>query len=265
MMENTYWHKQSTKEPLFTDLLWSRPETKQTAGKLLIIGGNINGFAAVGQAYTASQKAGIGSARIILPDSLRKTVSRLMPESTFAASTPSGSFSQQALAELLENAAWSDGVLLAGDLAHNSETAIVLEKLANKYSEQLTITKDAMDYFTAAPNAIAKRPDTTLVLTMAQLQRLAKSLKFEIAFTFDINLLNLVDSLRELTNRFAFNIVIKHLDTIIVAVKGQLSSTKTNLSDEDSWRVPIAAGAAVWWLQNPTKPFEAISTSLLPV
>src|SRR5258708_2443063 len=97
-MDRTYWHKQGS-EPLFPDLVWSRPETKQTAGKLLIIGGNVHGFSAVGNAYTEAIKAGIGTVRIILPDVLRKTVSKLLPEADFTASTPSGSFGQKALAD----------------------------------------------------------------------------------------------------------------------------------------------------------------------
>ena len=262
-MENTYWHKQSADKPLFSDLLWSRPENKRTAGKLLIIGGNIHGFSAVGQAYQYAQKAGVGSTRIILPDVLQKTVSKLLPDALFTASTPSGSFSQQALADLIENAAWADGVILSGDLARNSETAILLEKFASKYSGQLTLTKDALDYFVNFPNAITQRPSTTLVLTIAQLQRLANAIKFKIAFTFDMDLLKLVSSLHELTTSLQINIVVKHLDTIFVAVNGRVSTTKTNYRDEETWRNPIAASASVWWLQNPTKTFEAITTSMI--
>lgn len=262
-MENTYWAKQAADKPLFADLLWSKPETKHAAGKFLIIGGNIHGFAAVGQAFTEAQKAGAGTIRIMLPDSLQKTVSKLMPEADFAPSTPSGSFSQQSLDMFLENAAWSDGILLAGDLGRNSETAVLLEKLSNKYTGQITITKDAVDYFTSSPGSIAQRKSTTLVLTMAQLQRLAQGFKFNKAFTFDMDLVRLVETMHKFTQTFSPNIVIKHLDTLFVAVKGQISTTKTDLKDEESWRIPIATSTAVWWLQNPNKTFEALTTSIL--
>jgi hypothetical protein len=262
-MENTYWFKQSKDSPLFPDLLWSRPETKHTAGKLLIVGGNIHGFAAVGQAYTAAQKAGAGSIRIILPDALQKTVSKLMPEADYAPSTPSGSFSGQALASFLEHAAWADSVLLAGDFGRNSETAISLEKLTSKYDGQIAVVKDAVDYFTSSPESIKDRADTTLVLTMAQLQRLGQAFKYTKPFTFDMDLLHLVETLHGFTEKFSINIVIKHLDTLFVAVTGQVSTTKTDLKDEESWRIPIATNAAVWWLQNPSKTFEAITSSVI--
>jgi NAD(P)H-hydrate repair Nnr-like enzyme with NAD(P)H-hydrate dehydratase domain len=63
-VENTNWFKQRQTEPLFADLLWSRPENRLRAGKLLIIGGNKHLVAAPGNAYTAAEKAGIGSCRV---------------------------------------------------------------------------------------------------------------------------------------------------------------------------------------------------------
>ena len=139
----------------------------------------------------------------------------------FAPSTPSGSFSQQTLAELLALSSWSDGVLVAGDLGRNSETAILLEKCAEKYHGQLTLTKDAADYFTVAPQKILVRPNTLFVISLAQLQKLAASAKFTSAITFSMDLLRLVDTLHEITIQFPVHIIVKHLDKLIVASEGQ--------------------------------------------
>ena len=75
-MANTFWHKQTPDQPLYPDLLWSRPQNKKQAGKLLVVGGNAHGFAAAGEAFAQATAAGIGTARVLLPDSLRKTVGR---------------------------------------------------------------------------------------------------------------------------------------------------------------------------------------------
>ena len=53
-MDRTYWHKQTVEKPLFPDILWSRPQNKRQAGKLLIVGGHAESFAAVGEAYAAA-------------------------------------------------------------------------------------------------------------------------------------------------------------------------------------------------------------------
>ena len=261
-MERDFWHRQAVGKPLFPDLLWSRPENRQFAGKLLIVGGNVHGFAAPAEAYRESLRAGVGVARVLLPDSLQKTVGRTFEAGEFAPSTPSGSFSQKALAELLSLTNWADGVLLAGDLGRNSETAILLEKFADKYRGQLTITKDAADYFTSAPAKLLQRPDTTLVISLSQLQKLAVSAGFPRAFTFGMDLLHLVETLHEFTETYRANIVVKHLENILVASAGQVSTTKLT-EDLEIWRVITAAHAATWWLQNPAKTFQALTTAIV--
>lgn len=261
-MDRTFWFRQTLKEPLFGDLLWSRPENRAQAGKLLIVGGNAMGFAAAAEAYAAAGKAGIGTARVLLPDSLRKSVGRVFEAGEYAPSTPSGSFAQTALAELLAMANWADTTLIAGDLGRNSETAILLEKFLDKHPGQVTITKDAADYITLQPQLVQHRPETTLVISFSQLQKLGSAMRFPMAFTFDMDLLKLVDTLHALTQEYPFAVVTKHLGHIFVAVNGQVSSTKLN-DDIKIWRLKTAAHTSVWQLQNPTKAFEALTTATL--
>ncbi len=260
-MDRIYWHKQTAGQPLFPDLLWSRPENKSLAGKLLIIGGNLHGFAAPAEAYANALKAGIGVAHVLLPDSLRKTMGKVLENCDFAPSTPSGSFGQKALDEWLASSHWANAVLIAGDLGRNSETAILLEKFLTKYPELVTLTKDAVDYVTTNPQPLLTRTNTTLVLSFAQLQKLASALKYPQALTFDMPLTRLVELLSDFSQSYPLNIITKHLDQIIVAVDGQVSTTKQD-SDPEIWRVGAAAKASVWWLQNPIKTFEALTASL---
>lgn len=264
MMENTYWHRQTPDAPLFPELLWSRPENKRLAGKLLIIGGNAHGFAAPAEAYQAAEAAGAGTARVILPDSIKTYFSRFQGpalETEFAPANPSGSFSQRSLDVVLEQAVWADGVLLAGDLGRNSETAIVLEKLLEKYSGQLTLTKDAVDYFKDTPLELLGRPGTTLVVSLAQLQKIVQKSGLATPITFDMSLMKLVETLHELTELFPAHIIVKQLTQIIVASGGQVSTTRL-AQDKEIWRVQTAARAAVWNLQNPAKPFQALTTAI---
>ncbi len=261
MQEQQYWHKQAKDQPLFADLLWSRPEHQSQAGKLLIVGGNGFGFAAPAEAYAAANKAGIGITHVLLPDALRRTVGKALLAGDFAPSTPSGSFSQKALSELLSHSQWADGVLLAGDLGRNSETAVLLEKFIEHYHGQLTVTKDAADYFTGSPGNIIMRADMTLVLSFAQLQKLAMQAKFSQVFTFDAGIIKLVDLLHAFTEKYAAHIIVKHLGNIFVAVDGQVCSTKL-IEDVDMWRTTTAAYVSVWWLQNPSIAFKALSTAV---
>lgn len=261
-MTNEQWIRQTEDNHAFPDLAWSRPENKMHAGKLLIVGGNLHGFSAPASAFTEAGKAGIGTSRVLLPDAIQKVVKAFIPEAEYAPSTPSGSFASKSLATWLECAAWADGVLLAGDLGRNSETAIVIEKFATKYSGQLTITKDSVDYFSTNPGVIVNRANTTIVLSFAQLQKLAVQAKLTHAFTFDLDLVRLVSLLQEFTTKHPIAIVTKHLDTILVAYQGRVSTTKLS-NDQDIWRVAAAAHTSVWWLQHPNQQFESLTTALV--
>lgn len=257
-----YWQKQTNDKPLFEDILWSRPETKQGAGKLLVIGGNSFGFASTQQAYGSADKAGVGIARTLLPVSLQKTVGSLLENTSFAPNTPSGSFAKDALNELLINSQWADGVIISGDLGRNSETSILLENYLTKYSGLLTLTKDAVDYFYNQPNLILDRENTLLVISLGQLQKLATAAKFQTPFILGMGLMLLVQALHEFTSRHPVTIITKELDNIVVAHGGKVSSTRLT-TDKEIWRVDTAARASVFWLQNPNKPYESIASSFI--
>lgn len=260
-MDTTYWHKQALDKPLFPDLVWSRPENRAHAGKLLIIGGNSFGFASVGAAYEAAMKSGAGTVRVLLPDALQKFAG-VLPNGEFAPSTPSGSFSQKALADWLEHSTWADGVLLAGDLARNSETAIVLERFMDKYAGHVTLTGDAAEHAVMHPELTLHRPDTVLVLDFAHLQKFFSIVSYPQAVTSRMGIIQLVEILHQFTTTYSVYIMTKQSDTLYIAVNGQVSTT--TVSDQRTWQINTAAAASTWWLQNPDKPFQALSTALLP-
>ncbi len=262
-MDNTYWLKQTKDNPLFPDLIWSRPEHKQAAGKLLIIGGNAHGFSAPAEAYKSALAAGIGSCRILMPDAIKKLTGGMIDNLDYAPSTPSGSFSKSALDEVIMRATWADAILLAGDFGRNSETAILLEKFLVKYSGLVTLTKDATDYGLNFSATLLSRPNTLIVFTIAQLQKLFINTKQTSHISFDMDLTKLVQVLHEFTAKHPTTVLVKHYQKIIVSRGGQVTTTETDLDIEDVWRIDAATKATVWWLQNQTKVVEAITTSLL--
>lgn len=251
-----YWIKQGT-EPVFNDLLWSRPVNKNSAGKLLIIGGNLHGFNKVAGAYNVAQKAGAGSIRIILPDALQKLLGKIIPEAEFAPSTSSGSFSKNALAEILVATAWADGILLAGEFGKNSETAILLESLMPKINIPTVIAGDTVDELINNPNQLAK-DNIVVVASFSQLQKLAIKLKHSSAFTNSMTVIKFVETLHDLATFNLLNLICSIQGLCFVATDDQISSTKTNQDN-----ITIASQASVWFMQNPNKKFEAITTSLV--
>jgi hypothetical protein len=256
-MQPSYWQKQTHDKPLYPDLIWDRPENRHHAGKLLIAGGNSGGFATVAEAYGESIKAGVGTARAVLPHGLMRTLRHMFPGAEYAPETPSGSFAREGLGELLGASLWADGVLLPGDLGRNSETAILVESFVNKYHGVLTLAGDAVDYFLADPVPVLERADTTLVVTFAQLQKIASSARFIPAFTSTMPLLSLVEALSSLSAEKACSVLLLHEDAAHIAVDGHVVTTPQKGS-----AATIAAHAAVWRLQMPSRPLEALASAL---
>lgn len=256
-----YWLKQTKDKPLYPNMLWSQPENKLLAGKLTIIGGNVHAFAGPAEAYQSALDAGVGATRVLLPDSLHKVLGRFIDSGEYTPSTPSGSFARLALDNLLEASSWADATLICGDLGHNSETAILLESYATKYPGQLTITGDAINYVLTEPKPYTDRQNTLLIVDTQQLQKLGTALHFPMAFTSTMDLLPLIEALHDLTETYGLQLIVRHFNTLIVSANQQIC-TLPESARTAKWAVRIASYASVWWLQNPQKTFEALTTAI---
>jgi hypothetical protein len=77
-----------------------------------------------------------------------------------------------------------------------------------------------------------------------------------------MQLTTLVETLHKFTISYPVTIVVFHLNQLVVAHDGRVSSTPWE-EVMMIWRGSVAAKASVFWLQNPSKPFEAITTSIV--
>ncbi|MEO8691417.1 MAG: hypothetical protein ABI397_01375 [Candidatus Saccharimonas sp.] len=257
-----YWKQQTVEKPLFPDIEWGKPEQRAKRGKLGIIGGNKLGFAGIAESYSTALQTGAGEVRTLLPDSLRKTIPPVMTDVIFGASNPSGSLSKDAIPDLEALGDWATCLLLAGDAGRNSETAIAYSELLRKYSGPLVLTRDAVDLVRSDPNMLAERPDTALIISFAQLQKLFQATYYPIVLTFSMQLMQLVGALHKFTVTYPTTIAVLHEETLLVAYGGEVTSTKWS-EPMAIWRGITASRAATYWMWTPKQPLEAISASLL--
>lgn len=260
-MDLTYWRTQTASKPLFPDVEWSKPERRDQAGRLGIIGGNKLGFVGVAESYQTALQTGAGQVKVLLPDALKRTIPTTITDTVFATSTPSGSLSQEAVNEMRALGAWSTGVLLAGDAGRNSETAIAYEQFIADYAGPLTITRDAVDLVKNNAHLLVERKQTLIVASFAQTQKLFQAVYYPKILTFSMQLMQLVEALHKFTITYPITIVTLHQDKIIVAHGGEVVS-----QDWDSpmriWRGETAARVATYWLWNPNQPLESAVASL---
>jgi len=199
--------------------------------------------------------------RVLLPDVLRKTIPTSITDAIFGATNPSGSLAKDARTEMLALGQWSTGILLIGDAGRNSETAILYEDFLADYSGPLIITRDAVDLTKNSPQALAERPNTLLVVSFAQLQKLFQSVYYPKILTFSMQLTSLVEALHKFTITYPVTIAVLHKDYLLVAHGGNVTSTEWQ-NPMAIWRGSVATKAAAYWLWNPGKPLEAVTASL---
>lgn len=261
-MDLSYWRTQTTEKPLFPDIEWNKPERRDQAGKLGIIGGNKLGFASVAESYRLAFDTGVGDARVLLPDVLKRSIPSSITDTVFATSNPSGSLARDALSSMQALGAWANGVLLVGDAGRNSETALVYDDFISSYQGQLTITRDAIDLVKNNSHLLVERPNTLFVASFAQVQKLFQSVYYPKILTFSMHLTQLVEALHKFTTTYPVTIVTLHRDTLIIANSGQVISQVWD-NPMTIWRGSLATRAAAYWLWTPSKPVEAVSASIL--
>ncbi len=257
-MIDTFWQSQEAEAPLFPSMLWSKPETKQSAGKLLIIGGQAQEFIHVAESFAAAEQAGAGTVRVLMPESTRK-LTKMLPNIEYAPSNASGSFAKSALAELLDASQWADGVLLAGDLGKNSETNLMLEQFIADFNGVLIIASAALASITLPAKDLFQRENTVLVVTFDEFQKFGISLELKTPITSDSGIPVLAAILYELTATYPISLTILHGSAIWTARTGNVAITNKKSMKPFGQQ---AAGIAVWSIQNPNKLFEAITTAV---
>lgn len=262
-MNYDFWHRQQPGTPLYPDIEWQKPEQKALAGKLLIIGGNAHGFAAVAQAYQDAQKAGIGECRVALPDALKKNIPLSITDTVFVPTNQSGGISKEGLPALKAAVAWADGILFIGDAGRNSETAIVYDELLRQFPDKPTlITRDAADLVKASWPQLIHNQHTVLLITLAQVQKLFQNMYYPRTILFSMQLSNLVDALHKFTTTYPTTLVTFHQNHVLVSQDGQVTTTPWD-NPLVIWRGTTAAWASVYLLQHPKQPLQAITTALL--
>lgn len=261
MQQFPFWQQQLLDKPLFPDVEWNRPEQRSLAGRLSIIGGNKLGFSGVAEAYSAALKAGVGEAKVLLPDALKKTVPPTVLDAQFASSNLSGGFSREALNDIRAIADWGSAVLLIGDNGRSSETAIVYDDFIRDYSGWLTLTRDSIDLLRQSYPTIVEREKTLFVASFAQVQKLFQGVYYPKVLTFSMQLAQFVDALHKFTITHPVTILTLHKDTLIIAHDGKVI-TQNWQNPMAIWRGTVATRAASYLLWTPEKPLEAIATSI---
>ena len=263
---NDYWHKQQPSKPLYGEVLWSKPERRDQAGRLTIVGGNSRGFWAVAAAYQVARRTGVGEIRVIMPDALKTKlpaqVRLQMDDLLLVPSNPSGGMALGAEKYLDVAAAWSGQMLFIGDSGANSETAQLLQKFltdADYMDTTATVARDAVDLVVYDAESVLNRSKCCLVVSLAQLQKLARAVYYPRVITFSQGVRQVAETLHKFTITYSATIVLFHNGNLLVAQGGRVISQEFDEAMR-VWNGELPTRAAAWqvWQSDPVK---AIATS----
>lgn len=291
-----YWQKQTAKDPRYPDVRWNLPE--RATGSLSIVGGSSHGFQAVVRAGEfASANLPLAHVQLVLPSSLEKILanagaagsatggknttggrnavssrsttsnknvasSKLAPQLLFAPATPAGTLAKSSTLTQ-QNA---DAVLLIGDLSKNAETAEAMSALCRAYAGPLVIARDSLDLLTTNASSLVMRPHTTLVASLAQLQKLFRALYYPKMLLLTAPLMSVVEALHKFTLSYPVTLLTLHEGQILTAAGGEVVSTPlgdTDYSPLGLWNGELATRVAAYQIFCPEQELAATTAAIL--
>lgn len=263
----SYWQKQSATSPLYADLAWNLPEQK--TGHVAVIGGNINNFVTpIRVSETLANLFPIETVSTILPDAIEKQLPPL-PNLIFTPSTTSGSFAKSA--KLRDATSSVNASLIIGDLSRNAETAIAIadtitaEDSSDDAHHLLVIARDSVDLLAPEATRWLNRPNTIVIASILQLQKLLRSIYYPRMILLSQSLIAAIETLHKFTLTYPVTLLTFHQDVIIVAKDGQIVTTKitdTDYSPISLWSGELAAKITGLNLYNPHHPLEATTAAI---
>lgn len=243
---------------MFPKILWNRPLSRGTAGRLLLVGGHREEFSQIQAVYQMALAAGAGECRVVLPDILQKLLADT-PGTNFVPSSPSGSLGKGALAQILHLASECDAIAIGASLSNNSETVMLVESLLGKYDEPVIAFDQAPTLVKHRYRLIADRPNCLIVATMQQVFKLAGGLDIGLKIEPNPGVINKIEVMAQVAAHSQAGYLLTGRDMVAVA-DGQLSLTSAD-GPMDSLAAATAAVAAVFWLQNPASRFAGLTTA----
>lgn len=257
MSTNVPKFTRQTDEPLFPKTLYNRPITRMGAGRLLIVGGHSGEFSLPTAIHQFAVAAGIGEAAAILPDNLAKLLGGA-PGTAFAASTASGSLGREALGRILELSEEADAVALGASLSNNSDTAMLAERLVQEIERPFVIFDDALVALRQNITTVTDNPRALVILTMAEVFKLAGALGIAISIRPGAGLINKLEIIRDVAAASACTYVVYGTE-IVVAAGTELVVTPIN------YRLSLTPALfygtlSTFWLQNFQNPIAGLAT-----
>ena len=250
---------------MFPEIDTGKPERRQLAGRLLVIGGNKESFFAVASVASKAVEVGIGEVKTLLPDSLKKQV----PAGAgvvFVPSDASGGFGKKAADFAIAAMAEVDGVMMIGDMGKNAETVTFAERFMVQNAKPVLVTRDAVELLTNCAGDWLEKDGVTLCATLPQLQKIFRAVYYPKMITLSMPTNQLIETLHKFTVTYPVTIATYHNEQIVVSSGGEVVTTDlkdTTYSPINLWSGELAAKMVALRLWNEGKDLATSASAIL--
>lgn len=249
---------------------FERPDQRQLAGKLLIVGGHANAFFSIAKAAQVASEAGMGEVLTVLPDSLEKKIPKA-EGIRFLKSEAAGGFAKDDKTELVELMQGVDASLILGDMGKNTEVKELLSGLLTEENKkpmmlirdsvELALDSDSFEDWLQHENA-------ELFLTIGQLKKLLQTIYYPKVLNLTMPLVQVVEILHKLTLSYDATIAVLQSEQILLAQGGRvltvaLKDTKYNPITLFSGELAVNMLRLQVWNNEQGKNLEAMAAACL--
>src|SRR5574344_67303 len=229
-MDTSYWTKIGDIDDN-NKILWNLPQ--QETGILQVVGGNSQNFSAEIKTTEFLNTLDLKEVRLLLPDALSKKIPPISGIN-FAPSTDSGSFAKSDI--LNRSIKSADATILSGDFSKNSITSAamtdaiklssptILNKTTEEKDKLVVITRDAVDSLSDTAADFMERNNLIFVASMAQLQKLFRSLLYPRMIMLSSPIFPVIETLHKFTLSYKTTSLTFHQNQIIIASLGKINT-----------------------------------------
>lgn len=271
------------KELLHPEIIWERPVHfyKNQAGRIFIIAGSARKANHPIQVCEAVFRSGTGIITLGFPEKIKGVYQDFLPEAMMLPldSTPSDSLSQKAKIKIMEQALVSDATIIGPGISENAETTHLAWELITEIKGNIIVTTDALLAFIKGLKVMRDKEDQeylsdyfknrvkgkiTLVLNMAELTKLAKTLK--VLESLDLKKISTAkekkDTLTEIVKMTGVSLVLNDQDIIFINPQKIIITPGLSVVASAHKNEILAAITTSFIGQNPEKPESATTTAV---
>ncbi len=158
---------------------WQKPERRDQAGRVVIIGGFNSKLKDTNSVYSTTIASGVGSASVLVPESLARAFKIKSLDLVGLHLDHYFGLTDQGEQVLKEELHFADALIVT-DTGSNSQTSLKLSKIVSDLLIPVTLSLESAPFLASHSPELLQNPRLTAILTLPTLQKVIKNLSLSV-------------------------------------------------------------------------------------